>query len=72
LTHFWRDGLPITLVEDDVRNSLSFRWRRRTHPVEQTANYWRIDANWWDDRVWREYFKVTTDTGLLVLIFGIS
>ena len=69
MTRFWPDGLPITVESDDLNSPLSFKWRRRTHRVQHIANYWRIDTHWWEERVWREYFKVTTDTGLLVLIF---
>jgi hypothetical protein len=28
-----------------------------------------VDTGWWRLRVWREYFKLETDTGLLVIIY---
>jgi hypothetical protein len=30
---------------------------------------WRIDVDWWRGRVWREYFKLVTRTGLLVEVY---
>ena len=52
------------------------RWPRRRHSrgehrhvVEQIVDRWRVDAGWWQRRIWREYFQLTTKSGLLLLIY---
>ncbi|MEA3459622.1 MAG: hypothetical protein U9R11_02940, partial [Chloroflexota bacterium] len=47
----------------------SFEWRGRTHPVKEMCRRWRVDEGWWRSRIWREYFKLVTATGLLVVIY---
>ena len=42
---------------------------REPHPVQAVAKRWRVDQEWWQARIWREYFKLTTKTGLLVIIY---
>jgi len=39
------------------------------HTVQQIANRWRIDEGWWEGRIWREYFKLTTASGWLVILY---
>jgi hypothetical protein len=33
------------------------------------ARRWRVDTGWWQRRVWREYFTLTTTSGMLVAIY---
>lgn len=45
-----------------------------SHRILGICNRWRIHTNWWNptsggSAVWREYLKVTTDQGLLCLIY---
>ena len=37
--------------------------------MQTIAKRWRVDVDWWRVRVWREYFKLATGTGLLVVIY---
>jgi hypothetical protein len=37
--------------------------------VQHVANQWRLDVGWWRFRLWRDYYKVVTATGLLVIIY---
>lgn len=48
-----------------------FDWQQEPHQILEICNCWRIHARWWDSEqaVWREYFKVATDRGLLCLIY---
>jgi hypothetical protein len=48
-----------------------FDWRQEPHHILEVCNRWRVHARWWeaDQTIWREYFKVTTDSGLLCLIY---
>ena len=39
--------------------------------VLEVCNRWRIHTRWWEPQqaIWREYWKVVTDAGLLCLIY---
>ena len=69
MTRLWPDGEPIAVVSDDMETPQAFTWQGQTHAVQAIAKRWRVDQGWWRWRVWREYFKLTTDTGLLVIIY---
>jgi len=69
MTRLWPDGEPIPMTLDDSGNPATFRWREQIHPVQHIANRWRVDGYWWDSRVRREYFKLTTETGWLVILY---
>ena len=69
MTHLWPQGEPITVQSDPLLTPQVFTWQGRRHPVRQIAKRWRVDQEWWQGRIWREYFKLTTGTGLLVVIY---
>ncbi len=69
MTYLWPQGDPIRVEVDELWQPLRFVWRRQVHPVSAVANRWRVDEDWWRGRVWREYFKLITTTGLLVIVF---
>ncbi len=68
MTPFWPDGKAVpVLVGGDA--PIAFRWNRRRHRVEHVSGRWRIHTLWWADEVWRDYWEVVTDTGLLCVLF---
>jgi hypothetical protein len=71
MTRLWPRGTPIAVeVEsNDQANPQSFTWGGHTHRVQGIAKRWRVDQGWWRGRIWREYFKLTTQTGLLVVVY---
>lgn len=69
MSRFWPDGLEISVAADAEATPLQIRWGRQTHAVAQIRERWRVDQGWWQRRVWREYFTLLTDTGLLVQIY---
>jgi hypothetical protein len=69
VTYLWRRGDPIDVEMDSLHAPLSFVWRGRRHVVERVTGRWRLDGGWWRWRKWREYFKVTTHSGLLVILY---
>lgn len=69
MTYLWSEGDPV-LVEADARGfPQRMTWQGRNHRVRQIANRWRVDEGWWFQHVRREYFKLITDSGLLLTIF---
>lgn len=69
MTYLWARGEAITVKSDDLATPQVFTWRGQTHQVQTVAKRWRVDLGWWRSRIWREYFKLTTQTGLLVIIY---
>lgn len=69
MTRLWPQGEPITVQHDEQLAPRSFIWQGRRHPVQQIAKRWRVDQDWWRGRIWREYFKVATGSGLLVVLY---
>lgn len=69
MTPFWPDGktVPVAVAGEEP---VAFRWVGRTHRIQHVSARWRIHTLWWTDaEVWRDYREVTTDTGLLCLLF---
>ena len=69
MTRLWSEGEPVAVICDDDGRPERFSWRGRTHAVTHVARRWRVDADWWRTRSWRAYYKVSTDSGLLVVIY---
>jgi hypothetical protein len=48
-----------------------FHYRGQPHRIVEICNHWQIHARWWEPgaTVWREYWKMVTDTGILCLIY---
>ena len=69
MTRLWSAGTAILVHNDALMTPLSFTWQGQTHQVQKIAKRWRVDQDWWQQRVWREYFKLTTQSGLLVIIY---
>ncbi len=69
MTYLWPQGTPLTVRFEADWTPRQFIWQDRAHPVQAVINRWRVDQAWWGRRIWREYFKLTTRTGLLVIIY---
>lgn len=69
MTRLWRGGerIEVELTETDVL--IGFTWRGEHHAVQIVAKRWRVDAGWWRLRIWREHYKLTTHSGLLVIVY---
>jgi hypothetical protein len=69
MTRLWAEGQAIDVKQDGQGVPVAFTWVRQTHRVAQLAQQWRVDVGWWRQRVWRAYYKLSTDSGLLVVIY---
>ena len=69
MTYLWTPGQRIQVTLDDWGAPLSFTWSGHGHTVGGVAKRWRVDEEWWQARIWREYFKLYTTSGLLVIIY---
>ena len=69
MTRLWPDGLPIDVLASRTGRPRRFTWQGQSHQVEEITRHWRVDTGWWAERSWREYHKLVTDTGLLVIVY---
>ncbi|MGD2077251.1 MAG: hypothetical protein PVH18_02650 [Chloroflexota bacterium] len=75
MTRLWPVGLPINMTDANGDSDAghtrptSFVWQGQTHRVVKITREWRVDIDWWRGRVWRAYFKLSTHSGLLVIIY---
>lgn len=69
MTRLLGGGVAIQATADHSGTLESFVWRNRRHATQHILDSWRVDMEWWRWRIWREYFHLTTDTGLLVVVY---
>jgi hypothetical protein len=62
-------GLPIEVDTDAHGVPVSFRLNNQVYPVTQVADRWRIDEDWWDQRTWREYFKILGAGSVIFILY---
>lgn len=65
---FWPEGCPVEVLSLDGCPR-QFRWNLRLHRVLRVSDHWRVHTGWWATEVWRDYWQVTTHTGLLCDIY---
>jgi hypothetical protein len=69
MSPFWEQGRN-TDVRQEQEEPRQFFWQWRWHPIREILQHWRVHAYWWTDHeVWRDYWEVTTDTGLLCTLY---
>lgn len=69
MTRLWPDALLIQVLENDEGNPNRLIWNGGNHEVVEITRHWRVKSDWWREAVWRDYFKVVTYTGLLLIIY---
>jgi hypothetical protein len=68
MSFLWLPAQPITMHLQQKQPE-TFEWKGRRHRVVRIAKSWRTDWGWWRLRLWRDYYKLVTNTGLLVLVY---
>ena len=71
MSRLWPEGEPIGVQRNGAGQPVSFTWRGRSHRLAQVQQRWQVDTDWWsaDGRVRRDYWAVTTTSGLLCVIY---
>lgn len=71
MTHLWIDGANVTVTTLPDRDTWpgSFVWNGTLYSISSICNCWRVHADWWQQEIRRDYFKVQTDVGLLCIIY---
>ena len=69
MTPFWSEGQRIA-VRVDGAVPQGFYWQYEEHPIHDLSIHWRIHTGWWNGHeIWRDYWEVTTRTGLLCVLY---
>jgi hypothetical protein len=70
MTRLWPEGEAVQAWDGEDLLS-GFTWKGGSHKILQVCSHWRLHTRWWDpdEAIWREYIKVTTDGGLLCLLY---
>ncbi len=69
MSPFWQEGLLVRAQEQEAQPG-QFFWQWRWHPISDVLYRWRVHTHWWTDHeVWRDYWEVTTATGLLCTLY---
>jgi hypothetical protein len=69
MTRLWVVGITLKMVATSSDEPARFVWEGRLHVVEGIANSWRVDLGWWRLHIWRDYYKLYTTTGLLLVVY---
>lgn len=69
MSHFWPEGIAVTVEADATLAPITIQWQQQRHAVASIARRWRRDVGWWHKRVWREYFIVRTERGVLLELY---
>ena len=68
MSYLWIPAIHIlvSLHDNDV---VAFTWDGQNHRVVFITEAWRVDVEWWRVRVWRDYYRIVSDKGYLVVIY---
>lgn len=69
MTRLWSGGIVVQVWLNGDAELVRVRWQGQVHAIEQVANHWRIDVGWWRLRLWRDYYKILTTSGLLMIVY---
>ena len=70
MTRLWPKGVPIVVSQNGSEVPDRITWQGQTHGVAEIAKRWRVSVDWWRGAaVARDYFKLATTTGLLIIIY---
>ena len=69
MTRLWSRGQQIDVVQDEQGIPTAFTWQGQRHGVVELTQQWHVDVGWWRDHAWRAYYKLSTNTGMLVVVY---
>jgi hypothetical protein len=70
VTRLWPEGQAVRVWGEEAAPA-GFMWAGASHRILEVCNRWQVHTRWWEpgQSLWREYWKVTTHTGLLCLLY---
>jgi hypothetical protein len=61
-------NVPITVAQDASGAPTCITWEGRARQVTVHLS-WTVDDGWWDERIYRAYYKLTTDDRQLLVVY---
>jgi len=59
---------PLRVATDDYGKPVALLWRGRRDPVT-VGNHWRLEGDWWRQRIAREYYRLLTKSGIVCTVY---
>ena len=69
MTRLWLTGEAIEMSVEGIAIPARFTWRDQSYTVAEVVKRWRVDSGWWEQRQCREYVKLITTGGQLVIVY---
>lgn len=69
MTRLWPAGVPIDMRLGRSGAPEAFVWQGERHVVTAVVTRWRVSVDWWRTPTQRDYYKLTTASGLLVIVY---
>jgi hypothetical protein len=69
MTRLWPAGERVAVVADEEGRPRTFTWQEQSYEVAEITRQWRVDVGWWRRRQWRAYYKLRSDSGLLLILY---
>lgn len=68
MTRLYKDARTLDVqTRDDI--PIAIQWGSAWHPIQHITLSWQMDVNWWRERIYRDYYKVLTQKGLILVIY---
>ncbi|MCY4072375.1 MAG: hypothetical protein OXG60_13850 [Chloroflexi bacterium] len=68
MTRLYKDARTLDVQTRDAI-PIAIQWRQAWHPIQHITLSWQMDVNWWHERIYRDYYKVLTQKGLVLVIY---
>lgn len=68
MSYLWIPAIAIIVTQQQDR-IVAFQWQDQTYRVLFISEQWRVDVEWWRVRVWRDYYRLVTANGYLMVIY---
>jgi len=69
MTRWWPDGHAVAVVVDTCGTPVRVQRDSDAMAVVQIRSRWRIDEQWWRERIWRDYWLVITDDRQVLTLY---
>lgn len=59
---------PVRVATDCYGKPTALLWHGRRDPVT-VCNHWRMEGDWWRQRIAREYYRLLTKSGTVCTVY---
>lgn len=69
MSPFFGKGVLISVEVTMTGEPLRLTWEGDCHQIDAISDKWRVDQGWWEKHHIRDYFKLTTTSGFLLVVY---